>query len=132
MAVVVFVEDGDAAARFDDFDAQSVGGGEGSVERTFGLLTDGGEQLFVVEPQDQVHVPEDVAEQGHVLKESDAAGVFPDAVEDTLDGAAMSFVGSSRDHRHGLAEHEVHHGLHAPGDVVLDDDFATGGAAVVG
>src|SRR5262245_38583618 len=32
----------------------------------------------------------------------------------------------------GLAEHEVDHGLDAPGDVVLDDDLAPAGGAVVG
>ena len=81
---------------------------------------------------EEVDVAVDVAHEADVLEEGDAAAGFPDGGEDALDGVLEVRVGSGGGDGDGAAEHEVDHGLDAPGDVVLDDDLLAAQGAVVG
>ena len=74
----------------------------------------------------------DVTQEAQVLQKADPAAGFPYGFEDAFDGAAERGVAGLGAERDGAAEHEVDHGVDAPGDVVLDDDFLAGPGAVVG
>ncbi len=81
-------------------------------------------QPLLINPHQQVHMPEHMPERRHVLQHRDATAALPHPLEHLLDLPLRRLVLRERLDADRRAEHEIHHRRDAPPDVVLDHHLA--------